>query len=452
MKTYFFIGIAGTGMSAIAQYLVGKNNIVLGSDRLFLDQKGEKIKSQLENKNIKCFSQGQTSENDLQNVDYVVVSTAIEDSVHEFALAKKLGLKIIHRSDLLAKICQENYTIAVSGTSGKSTVTAMIFSILHDCNYSPSLISGAGLESLIEKGEIGNAYCGKSDILVIETDESDGTIIKYKPKIGVILNIDKDHKEISELIPLFETFKKNSLQVVVNQDNIRSKMLSMNTKYDFSCKDENVGNYAYNFSCKENQLEFYSKEQKFCLNTIGEYNMQNALAAISVCRLMNISDKDIASALLSYKGIYRRSTVIYNQNRIKIIDDFAHNPAKITAQILACQQISKKVIAFFQPHGFAPSRLMKDELIENLNKTLRENDKIYFSKIFYAGGTANQDFSAKVFAENIKNAFYLEDRNQFVSTILPLLEPDTIVLIMGARDTTLKDFALSVKSGVENFY
>ena len=195
---YFFIGIAGSGMSAVAQYLKGKGHEVSGSDRLFLTDTDNETRQKLEALGIKCYPQGEGVLD--ADTDFAVVSTAIEDTVKEYKAAKDGGVKILHRSDLLAEICNKNFTIAVAGTSGKSTTTAMIFHVLKECGFEPSLITGAGLISLQNKGLIGNAFVGKSDILVIETDESDGTIIKYKPKIGLILNIDKDHKEISELV------------------------------------------------------------------------------------------------------------------------------------------------------------------------------------------------------------------------------------------------------------
>jgi UDP-N-acetylmuramate--alanine ligase len=139
--------------------------------------------------------------------DLVVVSTAIEDTVYEVKKAKELGIPIIKRSQLLAMIAKSKKTIAVAGTSGKSTTSAMLFQILLDAGLEPSIISGAGLTSIIKQGKIGNAYVGKGDWLIIEADESDGSVVQYEPEIGLLLNIDKDHQEIEELIELF-TFLK----------------------------------------------------------------------------------------------------------------------------------------------------------------------------------------------------------------------------------------------------
>ena len=152
-NNFFFIGVAGTGMSAIAQYLTGIGKNVSGSDRQFSTFPKIETQQQLEAKNIKCFPQDTSEIN--SNIEVVVVSTAIEPNVPEYQKALNLGLKIVMRSDLLAAISRTKFTVAVSGTSGKSTVTAMIYHILNQCKTNPSVISGAGLVCLQENGEIG---------------------------------------------------------------------------------------------------------------------------------------------------------------------------------------------------------------------------------------------------------------------------------------------------------
>lgn len=448
---YFFIGIAGSGMSAVAQYLKGKGHEVSGSDRLFLTDTDNETRQKLEALGIKCYPQGEGVL--ASDTDFAVVSTAIEDTVKEYKAAKDGGVKILHRSDLLAEICNKNFTIAVAGTSGKSTTTAMIFHVLKECGLEPSLITGAGLISLQNKGLIGNAFVGKSNILVIETDESDGTIIKYKPKIGLILNIDKDHKEISELVPLFETFKRNTLEtLIVNLDNPLSKKLD--TGHNFSCLDSASENYGYGFSQDISGITFCSNNQRFTLSVIGHHNMENALAALSVARIFKISDDKTAAALAKYEGIFRRNRIVFNDGKIMVMDDFAHNPAKICATLSACQKISKRVLAWFQPHGFAPSKLMKTELIERLSEILREDDIMIFSKIYYAGGTADKSISAEEFAEGLtkngKKSVYIEDRNLLTGYLKNTVKTGDIILLMGARDTTLSAFAEKIVNAVKN--
>jgi UDP-N-acetylmuramate--alanine ligase len=194
--SFFFIGIAGSGMSAIAQYLASIGKDIAGSDRLFISGKKSEIQIQLEAENIKCFPQDGSGLS--KEYQAVVVSTAVEKQNIEYRKAIELNIRVHHRSDVLAAIAQTKKTIAIAGTSGKSTVTAMTFEIFEKQGLKPSLISGAGLKKLQERGKIGNAVAGKGEYLIIEADESDGTLVKYKAFIGIILNIDKDHKELNE--------------------------------------------------------------------------------------------------------------------------------------------------------------------------------------------------------------------------------------------------------------
>jgi UDP-N-acetylmuramate--alanine ligase len=210
-KNVFFIGIAGVGMSAIAQYLAGVGKNVAGSDRYFKEGEYNETKEKLEAEGIKCFLQngeGITNETDL-----VVVSTAIEDTVAEVQKTKQLNIPVLKRSEVLSLIAKSKKTIAVGGTSGKSTTSAMLFDILQHAGMQPSIISGAGLTSIIKEGKIGNAKVGAGDWLVIEADESDGSIVQYHPEVGLLLNVDKDHQEIDELMEIFTTFKNNTKEL-----------------------------------------------------------------------------------------------------------------------------------------------------------------------------------------------------------------------------------------------
>ncbi len=232
-RTVFFIGIAGTGMSAIAQYLAGTGKQVSGSDRYFLPAVFNDTRNKLEALGIQCFLQD--GEGISQATDLLVVSTAVEDTVPEVQKAAGLNIPIIKRSELLALIAASKKTIAVGGTSGKSTTCAMLFDILQYGGLDPSIISGAGLVSIMKEGRIGNAKAGKGEWLVIEADESDGSIVQYKPEVGVLLNVDKDHKEMDALMEIFREFRNNTKQLfVVNAAQTGARQLSQNSSRDFS--------------------------------------------------------------------------------------------------------------------------------------------------------------------------------------------------------------------------
>ncbi|MCF6240975.1 MAG: Mur ligase domain-containing protein [Bacteroidales bacterium] len=439
---FFFIGIAGAGMSAIAQYLAGIGKQVSGSDRYFTQDTNNELRRKLEDTGIKTFPQdGSGLKGEIQ---MVIVSTAVEKSNIEYAKALENNLRIVHRADILAAISETKKTIAVSGTSGKSTTVAMLYQIMEYAGYAPSLITGAGLISLIKKGEIGNAVAGKGDYLIIEADESDGSLIKYRPDTGVLLNIDKDHKEISVLKDIFKKFKENTRNLfVVNYSHPIASQFSVNNKFDFgytACRYCTGG-----FKQSGYEIRFKINEVNFKIPIIGKHNMENAAAAVAVAHQKGISLEKCAQALSAYKGIYRRMQIIDSKNGITIIDDYAHNPVKIAAAISACQNIADKVIAWFQPHGFGPTRFLKDEFINQISATLGPDDEIWMSEIYYAGGTVTKDISAndliKGIKEKGKNAFFVENKLDFPAEIKKGLTNNTLILLMGARDPSLEKFA-----------
>jgi len=446
-KQPFFIGVAGVGMSAVAQYLQGIGKKVSGSDRYFTPGTYNDTKEKLEAEGIACFVQngeGITGETDL-----VVVSTAIEDTVAEVQQAKQLNIPVLKRSEVLSLIAKSKKTIAVGGTSGKSTTSAMLFDILQYAGMQPSIISGAGLTSIIKEGKIGNAKVGAGEWLVIEADESDGSIVQYHPEIGLLLNIDKDHQEIDELMQLFGTFKNNSKKFIVNRHNTLSKSLSQDAAQDFSIDANDACGYmASHFKQQGFNIQFSILNFQFSLNAIGKHNMENATAAVAVAHQIGVSIADCAAALQHYEGIYRRNQVLGNKNGVWVIDDYAHNPVKCAAAIASCQPLADKVVAWFQPHGYGPTRFLRHDFVKELAAVLRDTDEIWMSEIFYAGGTAVKDISANDLITDIKalgkQAYFVNDRNHFVETVRPHLSGNSVLLLMGARDPSLESFSKSV--------
>ena len=443
-QNIFFIGIAGTGMSAIAQYLKGIGKDVAGSDRYFATGVTNDTREKLEAEGIVCFPQDGSGIDSA--TELIVVSTAVDETVPEVQKARALHIPIIKRSELLAKIAATKKTIAVGGTSGKSTSSAMIFDMLETAGLEPSIISGAGLVSLIKQGKIGNAKVGKGEWLVIEADESDGSIVQYHPEIGLLLNIDKDHKEIDVLMDVFATFRSNSKKFIVNQSHPLARKLSSDRNLDFSTDSENTAGFkASNFRQDGFAINFDLSGQHFHLNTVGRHNMENAVAAIATALQTGATLSDCAKALENYQGIYRRHQVIGNINGVWLIDDFAHNPAKCAASISACQPLAEKVIAWFQPHGYGPTRFLRNDFVEEIGKVLRDQDEIWMSEIFYAGGTAVKDISANDLINDLKTlgkkAYFVENRNEWIEQVKSHLSENSVLLLMGARDPSLEKFA-----------
>jgi UDP-N-acetylmuramate--alanine ligase len=444
----YFIGIAGTGMSALAQYLQGIGKQVEGSDRFFVSGVFNEVKVKLEQEGVQCHPQDGSGIH--EGIDLIVVSTAIEDTVIEVQQAKQRGIPILHRAALLALIASSKKTIAVAGTSGKSTTSALLFDMLERGGLGPSIISGAGLVSVIKKGKIGNAIVGSGEWLVIEADESDGSLVQYHPSIGLLLNIDKDHDEIDLLLQLFTQFRDHSERFVVNQGHPLAASLSVDVKNDFCVQQgERVAGYvATEFKQEGLSIQFKVNDVPFALHQIGRHNMENALAAAAVASQIGVPLSVCAEALKNYEGIYRRQQVLGQKNGVWLIDDYAHNPVKCAAAIAACQPVAHKVIAWFQPHGYKPTRFLRKDFVQEIAAVLRPQDEIWMSEIYYAGGSAVKDISAADLIKDLQdlgvNAFFVEDRNQFLLQARAHFTSSSVLLLMGARDPSLESFAKTI--------
>ena len=443
----FFIGIAGTGMSAIAQYLKASGKNISGSDRQFQKDIFNENRAALELVGITCFEQGAGGVT--ADIDLVVVSTAVEDTVPEVQEAKRLGKPIVKRSELLAEIVLTKKTIAIGGTSGKSTTSARLYEILFHAGLKPSIIGGAGLTRLIQEGKVGNAAYGEGEWLIIEADESDGSIVQYRPEIGVLLNIDKDHQDLDELVRLFGIFRTNSKHFIVNLAHSLSASLSKKSIFDFDCNEQSKAYMnATGFHQKGSMISFYVEEHSFVVHSPGRHTMENAMAALAVAHSLGIQWEVCADALRNYEGIYRRHQVYGEKNGVILVDDFAHNPVKCARSIEACQPLAPKLIAWFQPHGYGPTRFLRHDFVEEIAKVLRPQDEIWMSEIYYAGGTAVKDISANDLIEDLTakgvNAFFVADRKDLLETMRPHFTPSTTLLLMGARDPSLGEFAKQV--------
>ena len=200
-----FAGVGGSGMSALAQYVAMRGGLASGSDRGF--DRGQQMvaRARLEKLGIRMFPQDGSGV--AGDCSAVVYSTAVEETVPDFAEARRLGVPLLHRSKLLAHFVASQRTIAITGTSGKSTTAAMTFEILRGAGRDPSIITGGELRVLQDEGLWGNAWAGESELLVIEADESDGSLVAYHPAVGVVLNLQKDHKEMDVVAGMFRTFR-----------------------------------------------------------------------------------------------------------------------------------------------------------------------------------------------------------------------------------------------------
>lgn len=450
MKIHF-IGIGGVGMSALAQLHAMKGDTVTGSDRLI--SKGYTdmaLWDYLKKLNIKLYPQDGSGLD--KDTDLVILSSAIENDNPEIQKAKELDIPTMHRSELLAKHVAEHRTIAVSGTSGKSTTTAMVYEILTYAGKSPSVITGAAILSLQkEQGVFGNVYKGASNLLVIEADESDGSIVKYRPYLGLCLNLRKDHKEIDVLQGFFTQFVKNCQKAIVNveEDNLKAAGAGAKT---FGLHHGDI--HPENISANGFGSDFTINGQKFHLNIPGLHNIANATAATAAALECGVDLKTAAEALEKFSGIARRFASIGKFNDIEVVDDFAHNPHKLHATIGAARLRGKRVLAFYQPHAFASIKLLTPEFVESLSQCLGKDDHIWLTEVYYPGGTIPEGVTSKSVYEGLKrngvNAYFNPCREQILADMAAAAQPGDILLVLGARDPTLTDFAKKLLSALEN--
>lgn len=379
-RNIHFSGIFGSGMSALAQYLRFQGIDICGSDRLFASEDTALIRESLERLgcNIVC----QDGSGIGEGTDIVCFSTAVEDSNPDIAAARSRALPIVHRSDILAALIATNRAIAVAGTSGKSTVTALIFELLSACGKSPSLISGAPLIRLEKQEMIGNAYSGASDFLVVEADESDGTIVKYSPEFAVILNISKDHKTVEELKRLFEKLVSKSAWTACNSDDDILASFAVATTFGLNVRAKWRPEKE---ELLPKSVKLFRKGIEYQLPLPGRHNLENLCAALCVCEHLGCEGQTIADAVKNFEGVARRFAVNETRQGVYVVDDFAHNPVKIAAAVNTARGLSGRLIAVYQPHGFGPTSFLKDEYISIFRALFRPNDSFYLLPIYYAG-------------------------------------------------------------------
>ena len=442
-----FAGIMGSGMSAIAQSLAWEGLVISGSDRIAFADEMKGTKGHLEQCGCNLFPQDGSGITPA--TEALVISTAIEDDNPDIAAARKLGIPIFHRSDVLAAIVASHRTLAVCGISGKSTVAALVFEILRACGKSPSVIAGANLIRLNEEGFLGNSFRGDSDILVIEADESDGTLVKYRPEKAVFLNISKDHKSVVQALELFERLAGQTPLVITNGDDPGLK--SIRASFQFGLSDS-VDFRPEAVKAVFPSVRFTLKGTDFELPLAGWHNLSNALAALCVCENEGCHLEQMVEPLREFKGLLRRFSVSRTPKGITVIDDYAHNPDKIRAAILTARDFGARLFAVFQPHGYGPTRFLKDELVETFARLLRDTDEVYFLPIYYAGGTVKKDISSEDLADWVRErgvrSYAPQSRRGLLADLAQRVKPGDAVILMGARDPTLSLLAQEIKDSL----
>lgn len=449
MKKVSFCGISGSGMSPLAQILCLSGVEVSGSDRNFDLGRDLKSKKALESLGIKIYPQdGSAISSDL---DFLCASTAVEDTIPDIKIAKEKKVKIITRPELLAQIFHSyKYGIAVGGTSGKTTTTAMVGYILDKAGKKPCVINGGLLRNYEGQKGIPNFIYNKGDICVVEADESNGSIDLYNPYIALISNISRDHKTLEELSVLFQNLANRTQKaVVVNADYDLCAAIKHKNLIRFSLKDSRAEFYADNIKPLPDGTQYDFRGKTFKLKLIGEFNIANALSAIAACEQMGVDPFRAAEILESFAGTKRRLEVLGQKNNITVIDDFAHNPDKVAASLKALKNYAGRLIVMFQPHGFGPMRQTGKEIMENFAALLSSEDILIMPEIFFVGGTVTRDISSNDLINHAKecghkNSFFVSDKEAAKVLIKQKTKAGDRIIIMGARDNTLTELGKQI--------
>ena len=441
---FHYAGIGGSGMSALAQFQAMMGGRVSGSDRAF--DRGERTELRMQLIRLGIEIMPQDGSGVTEDCAALVVSTAVEKEVADFAAARAKAIPIVHRSELLAHFVGSYRTVAVSGTSGKSTVTAMIFEILEGAGRDPSVITGGDLRLLQARGLPGNAFAGSSDLLVVEADESDGSLVRYAPAVGVILNLQRDHKEMAEVAAMFAVLRARSREaLVVGEDENLDALAGGALRFGFGLP---AGIRAVNVELTPSGSSFVVDDIAFALPVPGRHNVANALAAIAAVSALDAPLADMVAPLASFQGVGRRFQTVGAVRGVTVIDDFAHNADKIAAALATAKLNASRVLAVYQPHGYGPTRFLRRDFVDTFSRELRRGDRLWMLEVFYAGGTASRDFSAadivEEIAENGVKAEFAPSRAWLAARIAEEARSGDMVLVMGARDPSLTDLAREI--------
>ncbi len=422
------VGVAGVGMSALAQVLAGQGYAVSGSDRFHDRGDSLDVLRQLQRSGIAVVPQdgsGVTA-----RTAFVSVSTAIEDDNPDVQSARRLNIPIVHRAAMLARLAQGRRCIAVTGTCGKSTVTGMAGWILEQAGWDPTIVNGAPLLDWRTPECVGNVRCGASDWWLLEADESDRSLLEFKPEFALITNMSKDHFELEDTRLLFERFAAGVKGQLIDAAAPQGLLSSFSPEVH------------------ADRSTFRHDGQIYEVRLPGRHNAENALCAVAICLAVGCPPPAIAAALQTFRGIHRRLERVGTVRGITVMDDYAHNPAKIEAALKTLKPFHHRIIAVWRPHGYKPLATMLPELTAMFEANMRPNDRLLLLPVFDAGGTANRTMRSETLAEALTplgiKATVVPDYESILCSIRPMADPGDVVITMGARDPHLPALACRI--------
>ena len=436
IKRIHFVGIGGIGMSGIAEVLLNLSYTVTGSDLSTTD-----TTQRLAAQGARIFQGHQ--ENNIGDADVVVTSTAVRPTNPEVQAAHRRGIPVIPRAEMLAELLKMKFSVAVSGSHGKTTTTSMISTILAHGGLDPTMVIGGKL------GSIGsNAKLGDGPIIVAEADESDGSFLKLAPNLAVITNIDREHldhyRDIDDIKAAFLQFA-NSVPfygvtvLCMDNDRVREILTDIKRKVLTYGLDEPADYRAEEIRFENRGSRFIVIEKgvalgEVTLNVAGRFNVANALAAIAVAREFDLPFTTVRDGIALFTGAQRRLEVKASLNGITIVDDYGHHPTEIQATLGAAKQVwQNRLIVVFQPHRYTRTQALFPEFTECFVNA----DHLILMDIYPAGedpiaGVSSGGLRESLMARGQENVFHFHAFDEIVNHLLSIVHPTDVVLTLGA--------------------
>lgn len=438
IKKVHFVGIGGAGMSALAKILVEKGYSVSGSD-----VKESVMTGILRDLGARVFI-GQRAEN-VQDTEAIVVSSAIRENNPEVVEAKRLGLKHLHRSDVNAFLINNSKGIAVAGAHGKTTTTSMLGVSLDYEGVSPSIIIGGEVDYLGS-----NAKLGKSDYLVSEADESDGTFLKYYPYIGIVTNVENDHMDhygtMENIIKAFTQFLNQIREdgwgvVCFDNENIRNIVKNVNRKIVSYAIDHEADYVAANIKADASGTSFDVIHKGENLGTVklnvpGRHNVLNAMACVVTGITLGQSVAQMAEGLTMFNGAKRRFQTKGKAQGVWVVDDYAHHPTEIATTLKAARQTQpKRLVCAFQPHRYSRTQLLQKEY----GSCFRDADLLVLTDVYSAGedpipGIDGELIVKEVAEQTGQRTVYIKDKKEIAAYLKSIAQEGDLIMTMGAGD------------------
>jgi UDP-N-acetylmuramate--alanine ligase len=428
------VGVAGVGMSAVAQVLAARGLRVTGSDRFHDRGRQADVVRCLRAAGIELVPQDGSGV--CASTREVVVSTAIEPDNPDLAAARRLGVPVRHRSAVLAAMTAGRPCVAVGGTSGKSTVTGMIGWMLECLGRDPAVVNGAPVLNWRTSTVLGNVRlpAGGGGTArtwwIVEADESDRSLLNLSPSWAVVNNVSADHFDARETRRVFDAFLARA----------REGTLDMTRETLPPVKVAEMGGGG---------SRFVYDGQLFALRMPGRHNIDNAVCALEMCRRLGAGLPELAPALETFRGLHRRLELVGVSRGVRVYDDYAHNPAKLSAAWETLGMHGERVLGLWRPHGYGALRKMRTELAAALERTLRPGDRLWVLPVYDAGGTADRSMNsdalvARLRSGGLRGVDLAADLAAGVEALAAEARGGDVAAVMGARDPDLPAAAREV--------